>query len=492
MHNTNAPINTSLTHRRAGILLHISSLPGGEGDFGQQAYNFVDFLHNTGVTLWQTLPLGIPHDNGSPYQCLSSHAGNPAFISVQWLIDKGWLRPTKQNQPDNTLSKSHLLAQSFIDFQSFASHQDLQRFKQFCLDKADWLTHFSVFFALKQTTHHSCWNQWHEPLKNNNPAAIEEVCVRLQPLITEVQYQQFIFFTQWAELKRYAQHKNILLFGDIPIFVAYDSADVWANRQVFKLDEQGNMPTVTGVPPDYFSTTGQRWGNPHYDWQYLQQTDFKWWIARIATQSELFDVVRLDHFRGLESAWEIPANETTAINGQWVAAPGKALLNALKKACPTIALVAEDLGVITQQVRALRDDFNLPGMNILQFAFDGNSDNCYLPHRHLQSSVVYTGTHDNNTTLGWFDTLNDHEKHRVYEYLGFSRATMPFALIATALASVANLAIIPMQDILELNADHRMNIPGTCDGNWTWRFEWQQLTEASIKQLSHLIRLYGR
>ncbi len=262
--------------------------------------------------------------------------------------------------------------------------------------------------------------------------------------------------------------------------------------KVFKLDKFGEMSVVAGVPPDYFSETGQRWGNPHYDWKHLKKTGFQWWIDRIKTQSELFDILRIDHFRGLESAWEIPADEETAINGQWVVAPGRALLKAITKECSSISLVAEDLGIITEEVDALRNDFDLPGMKILHFAFDGSSDNFYLPHNHQQNSVVYTGTHDNDTTLGWFNSLNDDEKYRVYEYLGFSKTSMPYTLIGTAMASVANLAIVPMQDILELGSEDRMNIPGTCNGNWSWRFSWDQLTEERAGRIAHLIRLFGR
>jgi len=481
-----------LSSRRAGVLLHISSLPGGEGDFGQQAYYFIDFLHNSGVTVWQTLPLGIPHNDGSPYQCLSAHAGNPAFINIKWLVDRGWLHTVKQNQAHDALGKSSLLAKSFCDFQSLASHEDLQSFQQFCEDKANWLDDFSLFYALRKENNNSCWNEWPTPLKNKKPAAIKKASLRLKSLIENVKYEQFVFFKQWAELRAYAKEKQVLLFGDIPIFVSYDSSDVWANRDVFKLNKSGKMSVVAGVPPDYFSETGQRWGNPHYDWDYLEKTRFKWWVDRLKTQDELFDILRIDHFRGLESAWEIPAKEDTAITGQWVVAPGKALLKTIEKECSSISLVAEDLGIITEQVDALRNEFNLPGMKILQFAFDGNADNFYLPHNHSQNSVVYTGTHDNDTTLGWFNSLSDYEKHRVYEYLGFSQTAMPFTLVGVALASVANLAIIPMQDILELGSEHRMNIPGTCEGNWKWHFEWDQMTEERSGRLAHLIRLFGR
>jgi 4-alpha-glucanotransferase len=285
---------------------------------------------------------------------------------------------------------------------------------------------------------------------------------------------------------------NCNIFIDIPIFVSYDSADVWANRRVFKLDENGEMLVVAGVPPDYFSVTGQRWGNPHYDWKYLKRTRFTWWKKRLESQLEMFDILRIDHFRGFEAAWEIPATEETAINGVWVEAPGKELLTALIKEFGNIPLVAEDLGIITAKVEALRTDFNLPGMKILQFAFGDTAANPYLPHNYERNYVVYTGTHDNDTTLGWFNALNDHDKQRIYHYLGYSQASMPYLLIGTAFSSVANLAIVPMQDILELGSADRMNTPGTTEGNWQWQFSWDQLTEDKVAKLTGLVTMFAR
>ncbi len=392
----------------------------------------------------------------------------------------------------SAFTKSCLIAKAFSGFTSLANNKDKECFDQFCKDKISWLDDFSLFFSLKQEFGGKCWNQWPVNLKNRETKAIQEASQRLSSLIENVKFEQFVFFKQWNELKVYAKKKSILMFGDITIFVAYDSADVWANKDVFKLDKKGEMPVVAGVPPDYFSETGQRWGNPHYDWGFLKKTGFKWWIDRIKTQNELFDILRIDHFRGLESAWEIPFNEDTAVNGKWVSAPGKALLKAVLEECTSISLIAEDLGIITKEVDALRNDFNLPGMKILQFAFDGNSDNLYLPHNHERNSVVYTGTHDNDTTLGWFNSLSDYEKHRVYEYLGFSSVAMPSVLVGVALGSVANLVILPMQDILELGSEGRMNIPGTCEGNWSWRFDWSQLTESRAGRLAHLVKLFGR
>ncbi len=487
-----------LNRRRAGILLHITSLPGSGqyGDLGKEAFNFVRFLHSCGVTVWQTLPLGMPHGDGSPYQCMSAHAGNPALISIEWLEEKGWLQQTERCGDCYTgsygVAKSCLLTKAFQGFKELADITEREDFINFCVEKAFWLDEFALFYALRNEFSQRSWNQWPEYLKNREPKAMMEAKRRLRHIIEAIKFEQYVFFRQWQELKLFAEQHDVLLFGDIPIFVSYDSADVWANRQVFKLDKNGEMEVVAGVPPDYFSANGQRWGNPHYDWEYLQQTDFKWWLERIKTQDELFDILRIDHFRGLEAAWEIPADEETAINGQWIAAPGHALLKAINREYPSLSLVAEDLGIITAEVEALRDDFNLPGMKILQFAFGGGPDNPYLPHNCTRNSVIYTGTHDNDTTLGWFQALNDGDKFRVYEYLGFTRTEMPYTLIGTAFASVANLAVIPMQDILCLGSKFRMNTPGTIQGNWSWRFDWTQLTDEFTGRLRHLIGLFGR
>ncbi|MDQ7089298.1 MAG: 4-alpha-glucanotransferase [Methylococcales bacterium] len=488
---------TLLEQRRAGVLLHITSLPGNyvKGDMGKEAYHFIKFLHDSGITVWQTLPLGVPHSDGSPYQCLSAHAGNPALISLEWLKEKGWLHHTESCEhceAEDNFTKKCLLTKSFYGFQSLATLEEKNEFKQFCDDKAAWLDDFALFMAFRAEYNLQCWNQWPEPIKQRRSKAIKEAKLRLKHFIEIIKFEQYIFFTQWLELKKFAAEYNVLLLGDIPIFVSYDSVDVWVDRKVFKLNKDGEMPVVAGVPPDYFSKTGQRWGNPHYNWKYLQKTGFEWWVKRLETQLELFDIVRIDHFRGLESAWEIPASEKTAIKGKWVKAPGDALLDAIQNAFSDIPLVAEDLGEITDEVDKLRTDFNLPGMKILQFAFGDNANNPYLPHNYENNSVVYTGTHDNDTTLGWYEPLDDHERHRIYELLGKPNEGMPWALIQAAFSSVANLAVIPLQDILELNSEGRMNVPGTTTGNWKWRFDWNQLTAEKANKLSHLVRLFGR
>jgi len=490
-------VKNLLNKRRAGILLHITSLPGADkqGDFGQDAYYFVNFLHDAGIGVWQTLPLGITHEDGSPYQCLSAHAGNPAFIDIEGLVKLGWLQHSGQyeeGQGTAAFNKRSLVAKAYHGFIECAERRDWDDFAHFCQEKAFWLDDFALFIALRDELNQQCWNQWPEPYKERDSKALKEARHRLSALIEEIKFEQYVFFRQWMALKAYANERGVLLFGDIPIFVAYDSSDVWANREVFKLDEAGELLVVAGVPPDYFSATGQRWGNPHYDWNYLKKTWFKWWIERMQTQLEQFDILRIDHFRGLEAAWEIPADEPTAQIGQWVKAPGKALLKEMKAKLGSIPLVAEDLGIITDEVEALRDEFDLPGMKILQFAFGGGPDNPYLPDNYVKNCVVYTGTHDNDTTLGWSLSISDYERNYIYDYLGNPSISLHCALIQAALGSVANLAVIPMQDILELGSEARINTPGTTEGNWQWRFQWDQLSPERAARLAHLVKLFNR
>lgn len=490
-------MNDILNNRCAGVLLHITSLPGSnvQGDMGQNAYHFVDFLNNSGVTIWQTLPLGITHADGSPYQCLSAHAGNPELINIDLLVTNGWLLSSEQCDECHEIyasTKRCLVKKAFQGFLDRAGQHEKDDFARFCQEKAFWLDDFALFMVLRQEFNQQCWNQWPKQLKEREPSAIKEARSCLMNQIARIKFEQYIFFLQWTALKKYANERDVHMFGDIPIFVSYDSVDVWANRDVFKLDETGEMSVVTGVPPDYFSENGQRWGNPHYNWEFLRKTGFYWWVERIKTQLELFDILRIDHFRGLEAAWEIPESEPTAKHGEWVKAPGRALLKALKFEFGSIPLVAEDLGVITPEVDKLRDKYDLPGMKILQFAFDGDADNPYLPINYNENCVVYTGTHDNDTTVGWVDKLTEDEKNYISEYLGYPAVSLNCALIQAALASVANLAIIPMQDILELDSTNRMNTPGTIEGNWKWRFQWDQLTPERAKRLAHLVKLFNR
>lgn len=481
-----------LSQRRAGVLLHISSLPSSNyvGDLGSEAYRFVDFLQSIGASVWQTLPINMPHADNSPYQCLSAHAGNPDFISLEALQAQGLL--TKADLIGLITDKSDFLTKAYQAFCQPSEEKQQKVFKRFCKKHAHWLKDFSLFLALRNKFNQAGWQSWPDGYKNRDAKTLKLAAKELAQEIAIIQFSQFIFFSQWLSLKAYATTKNVYLFGDIPIFVAYDSAEVWAQPHLFKLDADKNMAVVAGVPPDYFSETGQRWGNPHYNWQAMADEGYAWWISRMATQSELFDIVRIDHFRGLEAAWEIPSNEDTAINGQWVVAPGMALLAAITAALPNICLVAEDLGIITDEVNALRNAYNLPGMKILQFAFSGTEDNPYLPHRIEENSVAYTGTHDNDTTLGWYNALDDQQREHVHAYLRAVRSEqheveMPRDLIDIALESNANLVIIPMQDLLALDSSHRMNMPGTSSGNWHWRFNWQQLSTTQQSYIKETI-----
>lgn len=477
-----------LKQRRAGVLLHVTSLPSG--DLGQDAFKFVDFLSGVGATVWQTLPLNITHADGSPYQCLSAHAGNPNLISLEKLKAQDWL---SQNDIDTGADKAALIAVAFEHFNRINAPQAQAGFTRFIKQQAHWLDDFALFMVLRKHYHHASWCDWPSALKLRQIDAIKQAQSDFVDEITLEKFKQFIFFEQWHALKEYANRHNIALFGDIPIFISYDSADVWAQPDLFKLDVDLKMTVVAGVPPDYFSETGQRWGNPHYNWPVMQADGFKWWLARMRTQNALFDMVRIDHFRGLEAAWEIPADEPTAINGTWELAPGEALLEAIVKHLPLITLVAEDLGIITDEVNALREKFDLPGMKILQFAFDGSAENPYLPEKITDNSVVYTGTHDNDTSLGWYEGLNEGQKavfHRYLDAHGYIEGgdvQMPIVLIAMALATHAKLAIIPMQDILRLSSADRMNTPGTVEGNWQWRFDWKQMDEGMAQMFEHAI-----
>lgn len=475
------------------MLLHISSLPLGV--LGQNAYQFVDFLTEIGATIWQTLPLNMPHGDGSPYQCLSAHAGNPTFISIQKLAEKGWVSPEDLVGYFSNFSPAHkqkLLTKAYGTFIESADKTQRLAFTRFCRKHAAWLNDFALFLVLRNVFGQKGWDQWPVGYKNRDHKLLDQASKLHAAEIGLIKFIQFIFFEQWFELKQYANRHGIQIFGDVPIFVAYDSADVWADPQLFKLDKRCNMTVVAGVPPDYFSATGQRWGNPHYNWRAMKRDGFKWWLARMATQNQLFDMVRIDHFRGLQAAWEIPAKEDTAINGKWARAPGNALLEAILKRFPKMCLIAEDLGVITPEVNALREKYHLPGMKILQFAFGGGDDNAYLPHHIEANSVVYTGTHDNDTTLGWYQHAEEHVKQHFHAYISNDTPEMPDAMIEMALQSNANFAIIPMQDILSLDGANRMNTPGTVSNNWVWRFNWAQLSDERKEWFKQVVAHSGR
>lgn len=484
-----------LGHRRAGMLLHPTSLPGPgvQGDIGREAHRFVDFLVQCGISVWQTLPLGPTHGDGSPYQSLSVHAGNPALVSLDWLVDKGWLVAAELPAgPRSAVQLNACLGRALTGLQARGSEADREAFARFKDEQAHWLEDYVLYRALRAHHAHRAWCDWPASLRDREPRALAEARGALAAELEQIRFKQFVFFEQWRELREYARARDVLLFGDMPIFVAHDSAEVWAHREYFQLDAQGQPRVVAGVPPDYFSATGQRWGNPHYDWARMQADGFDWWIRRMGSQLELFDWVRIDHFRGFEAYWEVPAEATTAIEGRWVQARGEALLGALHDAFSALPVIAEDLGIITPEVVALREQFNLPGMTVLHFAFSGGPDNPYLPHNHQENGVVYTGTHDNDTTLGWYAGLAPAERAHLHEYLGPSDEAMPWPLIRVALASVARLAILPLQDALALGSEHRMNTPGTSEGNWRWRFSWEQVPSDLTARLARLCDLYGR
>jgi len=493
-----AAAHSILDRRRAGILLHITSLPGNlnNGDLGHEAYRFVDFMVGCGLTVWQTLPVNPTHPDGSPYQCLSAHAGNPRMIDLDWLVDRGWLTPDDIQEaalPESD-QRERCLTRAYEAFERSDAGGLAESYQSFLKIHQHWLPDYALFMAIRAELGGLSWHDWPAPLRDRRPAALRAARKRLARRVSQVNFEQFVFFEQWQALRAYANHRGILLFGDIPIFVAGDSADVWARRDEFDLDEHGRARVVAGVPPDYFSATGQRWGNPHYRWERMQANGFSWWLARFKGQLVLYDWIRIDHFRGLEAYWEIPAHSETAMEGRWVKAPGAALLQTLFDSVEggRLPLIAENLGIITPEVEALRERFDIPGMLILQFAFDGGPGNPYLPHNHSHNDVVYTGTHDNDTTLSWFSDLDPGQQEHVWRYLGNPGCGMPKALVQSALASVAKLAILPMQDLLNMGKGHRMNTPGTTSGNWDWRFTWDQVSEQDSAWLNENIRLYGR
>lgn len=441
--------------RQAGILLHPTSLPGGQ--ISNAARDWLDFLNAAGVSLWQVLPLGVPQAGGSPYLCDSAFAINPALFS-----DCAY-------QPDG------------------------ERLTEFQSQQAAWLEPYCQFAALKNHFNHTPWFDWPAEFRDREPASLQAFCDSHRAEIDHVARQQCRLFDLWAEVRAEANARGIAIFGDMPIFVAHDSADVWAHRQYFKLNDAGQPDVVAGVPPDYFSETGQRWGNPHYDWRSLQANQFDWWVDRLKIHFSWFDLVRIDHFRGLESVWEIDADCPTAIEGRWVQVPGAALLQTFRDQVGNLPLVAEDLGVITPEVNALRDQFNLPGMGVLQFSFDAFEDNPHKPVNMTPTTVTYTGTHDNDTTAGWFNSLDDQTQAHVMQQLGVTdpqHATD--SMIDTVLTSRANLAIIPLQDLLGLGSEARMNTPGTTEQNWQWQTCTADLTADLAARTRQRIEASGR
>lgn len=482
--------------RRAGVLLHLTSLPSpyGNGDMGHAAYRFVEFLAAAGVGVWQVLPLGPTHADLSPYDSTSAHAGNPCLISLDWLRDRGLLDAAAlEAVRSGARDRQWALDAAAAGFAAACALDAAlaAEFAGWCRDNA-WLEDYALFTAIREVRGGLPWYAWEAPLREREPGALAGVAARLGPRIAALRFEQFVFARQWAALRDFAATLGVRLFGDMPIFVAHDSADVWSARGMFLLDAAGQPLTVAGVPPDYFSADGQRWGNPHYDWDAMARDGFAWWRRRLATQRERFDLVRIDHFRGFEACWHIPREAASAVHGRWEPGPGEALLAALLEQSGAGTLVAENLGVITPEVEELRERFGLPGMLILQFAFDSDARNGYLPHNHAPLNVVYTGTHDNDTSLGWFTSLDKGTRERVMAYLGMPAEPMPWPLLRAALASVARLAVLPLQDLLGLGSEHRMNLPGVAQGNWRWQFRERDLTPELAARLRALVELYGR
>ncbi len=486
--------------RETGILLHPTSLPGPgpAGTLGAEAFAFVDALAEAGVRVWQVLPTGPAGIGGSPYMSPSAFAGNIALIEPRWLVEHGLLEENElapAGSPTSAIDvrASDVAARWCLELAAdrFAAGSGdpalAAEFASFC-ERADaWLPAWIEFATIDTLFAGAPWPEWPAPLRDRDRGAIDAVLERHEATARRERFAQFVFDRQWSALREHARHRGVSLFGDVPIFVSHHSADVWGLRALFDLDERGWPRHVAGVPPDYFSETGQRWGNPLYVWEHSARTGHAWWIARFARAFELCDRVRVDHFRGFEAYWEIPALDPTAIGGHWVAGPGRSLFDAVFAALGRQDVIAEDLGVITPGVEALRDGLGLPGMKILHFAFGSGDDNVHLPHHHGTRSVAYTGTHDNDTTIGWWDGAEEHVRDHVRRYLGIDGLDIAWQLIEAALRSPADLAVLPMQDVLELGTEARMNTPGTSDGNWGWRMLPGAFDEHRIHRLRELI-----
>ncbi len=490
--------------RAAGLLLHPTSLPGpyGIGDLGPAARQWVDALARARQSWWQVLPLGPTGYGDSPYQSSSTFAGNPYLLSPDLLVEDGLVEPADlegvQFPADHVAFgpmiefKVRLLERAWQRFQAGAAPKLRQPFDAFCNQQVNWLEDFCLFSALKDAHGGAGWLDWPPELVRREPAALERARRELRPTVGLHRFRQFLFFRQWKDVKAYANSKGVRLIGDVPIFVSIDSSDVWANPQLYHLDPDRRPTVVAGVPPDYFSATGQLWGNPLYDWEAMRRTGYSWWLARLRATLALVDVVRLDHFRGFESYWEVPADAETAATGRWVKGPGTALFEALRAGLGGLPLIAEDLGLITPEVEALRARLGLPGMCILQFAFGDTPANRYLPHHYERNTVVYTGTHDNDTTNGWAGHLSDGERWMLNRYLPHRGGDLAWDLMRLAWSSVGDLALAPLQDILSLGSEARMNSPGRAAGNWSWRFHEGALHDGVLDRLADLTDLYSR
>jgi 4-alpha-glucanotransferase len=491
--------------RSGGILLHITSIPGkyGIGTFGRKAYEFVDFLIASRQKIWQLLPLGHTGYGDSPYQCYSAFAGNPMLTDLEILVEKGFLT-------SDELEVSHVFSEDAVEYEKVYAHKMpllekaagrfLSRaplaaqtgFEIFCEQNAYWLHDYALFIALKHKHGGKPWWEWPDRFRLREDKALEEITYELNSSMQLLKVIQFFFYSQWIDLKSYANRNGIQIIGDIPLYIAHDSADAWCHYGNFWFDEDRNPVKVAGVPPDYFSETGQLWGNPLYNWAYLKENGFSWWIERVKANFVLYDYLRIDHFRGLAAYWAIPFGEKTAINGEWMPAPGRDLLEAIREQLGDLPIIAEDLGVITDDVIELRRDFSFPGMKILQFAFDSDEENDFLPHTYPRSCIAYTGTHDNDTTLGWFVASKEQDRQTLREYFNPDERDISWSFIKLAWSSVADFAIVPLQDILKLGSEARMNIPGTASGNWKWRFKAGSLTDDHALRLKKITKTYGR
>ncbi len=491
--------------RASGILLHPTSLPGkyGIGTLGKSCFDFIDFLVKAGQTYWQILPLGPTGYADSPYQCFSAHAGNPNLIDPDLLVKVKLLEADDLNDfprlPEDfvdfdAIQKARLpiLKKAYERFLHYADNMQKMAYRNFLKEHSKWINDYALFMAIKANRGQRPWYQWEEPLKMREPEALRAIQASLHDEIDFHKFLQYAFFRQWMAVKEYAHKFKIRIIGDIPLYVALDSADAWSNPEIFEFDENRNPIRVGGVPPDYFSETGQLWGNPLFRWNVLKETDYQWWIERIETNLMLYDIIRIDHFRGFAAYWAVPYGEKTAVNGTWIPCPGQDFFTAIRNKLGSLPIIAEDLGVITPDVEALRDGFGLPGMKILQFAFDSAEANDYIPYNYVKNCIVYTGTHDNDTVVGWFDKASANDKKYVLDYLDTDGHEIHWAFIRLAWSSVANTAIVPMQDLLGLDTASRMNLPGTTSGNWTWRTKKSDFTAQIAERLAQMTRLYGR
>jgi 4-alpha-glucanotransferase len=496
-------LNTSIRPRASGLLLHPTSLPGpyGIGDLGPAARHWVDDLARARQTWWQMLPLAPAGAGNSPYHAYSAFAGSPLLVSpddlrADGLVDKADLAadfPAGLVDFDRAAAfKDRLLARAWENFNRGSAPALRELFQEYRSAQSAWLEDYALFMALRKAHPNVSWIDWPRPLVMRAPDAVNQARRNLSDAVGRHQFAQFLFARQLAALRAHARGRGVKLIGDLPIFVSPDSADVWANPHLFRLDARRRPTVVAGVPPDYFSRTGQRWGNPHYDWPAMRRDGFAWWKARMRAMLTQADLVRIDHFRGFEAAWEIPADEPTAVRGRWVPGPGAELFEALRADLGGLPVIAEDLGEITPAVDGLRERFGLPGMRILQFAFGGAVEERFLPHTYDRNCVAYTGTHDNDTTRGWYESLEPAEKAALHRYAPEAAADPVWAMIRLAWASVADRAVAPVQDVLDLGTGARMNRPGTAEGNWGWRLEPGRLTPEHLDRLAGLTATYGR